>query len=173
MTASASRARISQGADEHRQFNPRSTPPREGTPVEDWIEDDWMQWVETTYEALDAKDVDAFVSQLTPGAEVRFGNGAPVAGRVAVRDAFSEFFKAIGSVSHAFTSQLRVDDTLIIEQMVTFARRDGVAVALPAATVFELTEGKADRMQTYIDVGPVFAGGAVPSLCRAGEGAMA
>ena len=63
--------------------------------MEDWIEDDWMQWVETTYEALDAKDVDAFVSQLTPGAEVRFGNGAPVAGRVAVRDAFSEFFKAI------------------------------------------------------------------------------
>ena len=41
--------------------------------MEDWIEDDWMQWVETMYEALDAKDVDAFVSQLTPGAEVRSG----------------------------------------------------------------------------------------------------
>ena len=141
--------------------------------MEDWIEDDWMQWVETTYEALDAKDVDAFVSQLTPGAEVRFGNGATVAGRVAVRDAFSEFFKAIDSVSHAFTSQLRVDDTLIVEHMVTFTRRGGVTVVLPAATVFELTEGKADRMQTDIAVGPVFAGGAVPSLCRAGEGVMA
>ena len=141
--------------------------------MEDWTEDDWMEWVESIYEALDAKDVDAFVAKLTPGAEVRFGNGAPVAGRVAVRDAFNEFFKAIDSVSHAFTSQLRVDDTLIIEQMVTFARRDGVAVALPAATVFELTEGKADRMQTYIDVGPVFAGGEMPTLCRAGEGAIA
>ena len=141
--------------------------------MEDWIEDDWMQWVETTYEALDAKDVDAFVSQLTPGAEVRFGNGTPVEGRVAVRDAFREFFEKIDSVSHAFTAQLRVDDTLIIEQMVTFTRRGGVTVVLPAATVFELTEGKADRMQTYIDVTPVFAGGYVPSLCRAGEGAMA
>ena len=141
--------------------------------MEDWTEDDWMQWVETTYEALDAKDVDAFVSQLTPGAEVRFGNGAPVAGRVAVRDAFSEFFKAIDSVSHAFTSQLRVDDTLIIEQMVTFTRRDGLTMVLAAATVFELTEGKADRMQTYIDVGPVFGGRDIPSLCRAGEGVMA
>ena len=141
--------------------------------MEDWTEDDWMQWVETTYEALDEKDVDAFVAQLTPGAELRFGNGAPLAGRVAIRDALTEFFAAIDSVSHAFTSQLRVDDTLIIEQMVTYTRRDGGAVVLPAATVCELTEGKADRMQTYADLTPVFAGGDVPALCRAGEGVMA
>jgi hypothetical protein len=141
--------------------------------VEDWIEDDWMQWLETTYEALDAKDVDAYVGQLTPGAELRYGNGTPVAGRVAIRDALNEFFGAIDSVSHAFTSQLRVDDTLVIEQMVTFTRHDGSAVMLPAASVFELTEGKADRVQTYIDVSPVFAGGDVPALCRAGEGVMA
>ena len=141
--------------------------------MEDWTEDDWMQWVEETYDALDAKDVDAFVARLTPGAEVRFGNGAPVEGRVAVRDAFSELFRAIDTVSHAFTSQLRVDDTLVIEQMVTFSRRDGTAVMLPAVTIFELTDGKADRMQTYIDVSPVFPGGDTPALCRAGEAVMA
>ena len=141
--------------------------------MEDWTEDDWMEWVESIYEALDAKDVDAFVSKLTPGAEVRFGNGAPVAGRVAVRDAFGEFFAAIDTASHAFTSQLRVDDTLIIEQMITFTRRDGGAVVLPAVTIFELTEGKADRMQTYIDVSPVFPSGDLPTLCRPGEAVMA
>jgi ketosteroid isomerase-like protein len=141
--------------------------------VEDWIEDDWMQWLEATYDALDAKNVDAFVAQLTPGAELRFGNGATVEGRVAIRDAFNEFFAAIESVSHAFTSQLRVDDTLFIEQSVTFTRRDGTAVVIPAASVFELTDGKADRMQTYLDVGPVFAGGDVPALCRPDEGVMA
>ena len=141
--------------------------------MEDWTEDDWMEWVEATYETLDAKDVDAFVARLTPGAEVRFGNGERVAGRVAVRDAYSEFFAAIDTVSHAFTSQLRVDDTLIIEQMVTFGRRDGTAVVLPATTIFELTDDKADRMQTYIDVSPVFPTGDVPALCRAGEAVMA
>ena len=141
--------------------------------MEDWIEDDWMQWLETTYEALDTKDVDAFVAQLTPGAELRFGNGATIAGRVAIRDALTKFFAAIDSVSHAFTSQLRVDDTLFIEQLVTYTRRDGGAVVLPAASVFELMDGKADRMQMYIDVSPVFAGGDMPSLCRPGEGVMA
>jgi len=141
--------------------------------VEDWIEDDWMQWLETTYEALDTKDVDAFVAQLTPGAELRFGNGATIAGRVAIRDALTKFFAAIDSVSHAFTSQLRVDDTLFIEQLVTYTRRDGGAVVLPAASVFELMDGKADRMQMYIDVSPVFAGGDMPSLCRPDEGVMA
>jgi hypothetical protein len=141
--------------------------------VEDWTEDDWMEWVEQTYEALDAKDVDAFVAQLTPGATVRFGNGDPVAGRVAIRDAFGEFFDAVGTMSHAFTSQLRVDDTLVIEEMVTFTRRDGTTVVLPAATVCELREGQADRMQTYIDVSPLFGQGHAPALCRARESAIA
>ena len=141
--------------------------------MEDWTEDDWMEWVEQTYEALDAKDVDTFVAQLTPGATVRFGNGEPVAGRVAIRDACREFFDAIGDMSHAFTSQLRVDDTLVIEEIVTFTRRDGTAVVLPAATICELTEGKADRMQTYIDMSTLFPRDDVPSLCRAGEGVIA
>ena len=141
--------------------------------MEDWTEDDWMEWVEQTYEALDEKDVDAFVAQLTPGATVRFGNGEPLAGRVAIRDAFGEFCDAIGTMSHAFTSQLRVDDTLIIEEIVTFTRRDGTAVVLPAATVCELTQGKADRMQTYIDVSPLFPQGQGPALCRLREGAIA
>jgi hypothetical protein len=148
-------------------------PPIAEGDVEDWTEDDWMEWVEELYEALDAKDVDAFVAKLTPGAEVRFGNGSPVAGRVAVRDAYSEFFRAIDTVSTAFTSQLRIDDTLVIEQMVTFGRRDGSAVTLPAVTIFELTEAKADRMQTYIDASPLFPSGDAPALCRAGEGVMA
>ena len=141
--------------------------------MEDWTEDDWMEWVEQTYEALDAKDVDSFVAQLTPGATLRFGNGEPLAGRVAIRDAYQEFFDAIGTISHAFTAQFRVDDTLIIEAMVTIARLDGTAVVLPAATVCELSEGKADRLQTYIDVSPLFARGEIPTLCRAGEGAIA
>ena len=144
----------------------------EGIDVEDWTEDDWMEWVEQTYEAFDTKDVDAFVAQLTPGATVRFGNGEPVAGRVAIRDAFSELFAAVETISHAFTSQLRVEDTIIVEEMVGFTRRDGTSVILPAATVFELTEGKADRMQTYIDVSPLFPRGDAPALCRASERAM-
>ena len=141
--------------------------------MEDWTEDDWMAWVEQTYEALDAKDVDAFVAQLTPGATVRFGNGEPVAGRVAIRDALREFFGAIDTMSHAFTSQLRVDDTLVIEELVTVTRRDGTTLVLPAATVCVLTEGKADRLQTYIDLSPVFAPGQAPALCRMREGAIA
>ena len=141
--------------------------------MEDWTEDDWMEWVEQTYEALDEKNVDAFVAQLTPGATVRFGNGEPLAGRVAIRDAFGEFLDAIGTMSHAFTSQLRVDDTLIIEEIVTFTRRDGTTVVVPAATVCELTDGLADRLQTYIDVSPLFPSSQAPALCRAREGAIA
>ena len=141
--------------------------------MEDWTEDDWMEWVEDLYEALDAKDVDAFVAKLTPGAEVRFANGEPVEGRVAVRDAYTEFFRSIDSVSHAFTSQLRVDDTLIIEQAVTYGRRDGSSIVVPAVTIFELSDSMADRMQTYTDVSLLFPGGNAPALCKPGEAVTA
>jgi hypothetical protein len=141
--------------------------------VDDWSDDDWMEWLENTFDALDSKNVDAFVANLTPGAEIRFGNGEPVVGRVAIRDAFREFLDALGSVSHAYTTQLRIDDTLFTETIVTVTRRDGTTVVLPSATVFELIEGKAERMQTYIDVSPVFAAADMPSLCRAGETVMA
>ena len=141
--------------------------------MDDWSDDDWMEWIETTFEALDSKNVDAFVANLTPGAEVRFGNGEPVVGRVAIRDAFREFLDAINSMSHAYTTQLRIDDTLFVETMVTLTRRDGSTVVLPSATVFEMIEGKAERMQTYIDISPVFAAGDTPSLCRVGEKVMA
>ena len=68
---------------------------------------------------------------------------------------------------------LRVDDTLIIEEIVTFTRHDGTTVVVPAATVCELTDGLADRLQTYIDVSPLFANAQAPALCRAREGAIA
>ena len=141
--------------------------------MDDWSDDDWMEWIENTFEALDSKNVDAFVANLTPGAEVRFGNGEPVVGRVAIRDAFREFLDAVGSVSHAYTTQLRIDDTLFVETVATVTRRDGSTVVLPSASVFEMIEGKAERMQTYVDISPVFAGGGMPSLCRAGETVMA
>ena len=141
--------------------------------MDDWSDDDWMEWIENTFDALDSKNVDAFVANLTPGAEVRFGNGEPVVGRVAIRDAFREFLDAVASVSHAYTTQLRIDDTLFVETMVTITRHDGTTVVLPSATVFELIEGKAERMQTYIAVSPAFAAGDMPSLCRAGETVMA
>lgn len=139
--------------------------------MEHWTEDDWMEWIERTYTALDAKDLETFVAQLTPGATVRFGNGEPVAGRVAIRDAFEELFASIESVSHAYTAQLRVDDTLVIEAIATYTRLDGMSVVIPSATVCELTEGQAERMQIYADVSPVFVGGEAPSLCRMAEGA--
>ena len=92
---------------------------------------------------------------------------------VVVIAAILEFFETIGTMSHAFTAQLRIDDTLVIEEMVTFTRHDGATVMIPAATVCELTEGKADRMQTYVDISPLFARGETPALCRAAEVAIA
>ena len=126
--------------------------------MEDWTEDECTEWVEKLYAALDAKDVEGFVGHLSPGGTLRVGNGEPLSGRVAIRDA--------GDVSHAFTSQACVGSRVYVEAEATYTRRDGATVVVPVAATVELTEGLAERMQVYADLSPVFAGGPVPALCR-------
>jgi ketosteroid isomerase-like protein len=124
--------------------------------MDDWTE--WTDWVTETYDALDEKDLDAFVAHLTPGASIRYGNADPVAGRVAIRDAFAVLFERLGGTSHAIASQWKVDDAIIVEAIITFTRLDGSTIAIPAAMVWRLAEGErlATDGQFYLDSSPVF-----------------
>lgn len=128
--------------------------------------EDWTDWVQTTTDALDGRSVEKFVAQLTPGASVRFGNAAPVVGRVTIREAFEELFNAVSGLSHAITASWYDGDAIVLEADVTYTRLDGTAIIVPCATVFRMAEGHASHVQFYTDVTPVFAGAEPPALCR-------
>ena len=133
--------------------------------VDEW-NDSVSDWVTSTFEALDAGDVDRFVSCFTPGATIRVGNGEPVAGRLAIREAVGEFLEAVQSVSHGIVTEWRDGDTLIVEAEMTVTRSDGTALVLPSATVFRMNGELAEQAQMYVDLSPAFGGREAPTLCR-------
>src|SRR4051794_12799748 len=81
-------------ADRHlRQHDQRATAPR---PQEAAMSRD----TRTIFADIDAFDPDRFVAHLTEDAVFRFGNGEPVIGRAAVREAVAGFFSTIDGLSH-------------------------------------------------------------------------
>jgi hypothetical protein len=134
--------------------------------VVDVWSDSVSEWVTATYGALDGRDVDGFVTRLTPGATIRVGNGAPVAGRIAIREALLEFLDAVAGVSHGVVNEWRDGETLIIESEMTVTRADETTIVLPSATVFRMSGELAEQVQIYVDLTPAFTGREMPSLCR-------
>lgn len=120
----------------------------------------WREWVRDTYVAVDAKDAEAYLRQLTPDVRWRFGNGPELVGHDAVRGALVPFFAALHSLSHVMTGQWRAGDAVILESDVTYTRRDGTTVTLPAATIYRMRGDLACQGQIFMDIAPAFAGGA-------------
>jgi hypothetical protein len=104
-----------------------------------------MEWVEQTYEALDTKDVDAFRRAAHARCDCApSATAIPSSGRVAIREAYSQFLDAHRD------GESRVHIAAACRR---YAHHRGdrppsrAATAprssFPAATVCELTEGKA------------------------------
>lgn len=133
--------------------------------VDQWS-DSVSDWVTSTFEALDARDVDRFVTHFTPGATIRVGNGEPIAGRIAIREAIAEFLGRVAALSHGVVNEWRDGDTLIVETEMTLTRDDGIVVVIPSVTVFRTNGELAEQAQMYVDLGPAFVGREMPALCR-------
>ena len=127
---------------------------------------DITDWVTSLFEAMDSREVERFVAQLAPGAELRVGNAEPLMGRVAIRDALAEFFEHVTDQSHGITNTWRDGDVIVVEAEATYTRADAATVSLPSCTVLEMSEGLVHRMQVYADLSPLFPDGDAPRMVR-------
>jgi ketosteroid isomerase-like protein len=112
--------------------------------------------VRRLYTAVDAGDIEGYLSQLTPDVWFRFGNQPPVVGRAALRAALEQFYAGLTTLSHANTGVWRVDDTIIVEADVTYTRLNGSTITLPAVTVYRLQGDQGQRVQVFMDIAPAF-----------------
>lgn len=107
---------------------------------------------------IDRMDADAWARYLAPDAVMRFGNGDPVHGRDACRDALAAFYGQIAGLRHHLIDSWEHGDATIVEANVTYTRTDGGEVTVPVVTIYR-TNGNhliADY-RVYIDLAPVFA----------------
>jgi ketosteroid isomerase-like protein len=113
--------------------------------------------VAAVFAAIDTFDPDAFVAHLTEDVVFRFGNGEPVTGRAAVREAVAGFFSTIDGLTHHLLDSWSVDDVTVAKLDVEYVRKDGKHVTVPNADILVFEGDLVRNWQIYIDLAPVFA----------------
>ena len=110
------------------------------------------------FAVVDRLDADAFAEYYAPDAVLRWANAEPVHGREAIRRAYAEFFATIEGLRHDMQHFFHQDDTHLAEALVTYTRRDGSLVTVPAMSVFHTREdGLIDSYRIYVDLAPLYA----------------
>lgn len=109
---------------------------------------------------IDRMDAGAWAEYLAQDVTMRFGNGDPVHGRAACRDALAAFYETIAGVRHEIVEQWVQEPATIVESTVTYTRQDGDSVTVPCVTIYRTdADDLIDDYRIYIDIAPVFADG--------------
>ncbi|HVF38565.1 MAG TPA: nuclear transport factor 2 family protein, partial [Gemmatimonadaceae bacterium] len=96
---------------------------------------------------VDKMDAVKFASVFTDDAWLRFGNAEPVIGRHTIETAIAGFFSMINGLSHETTGTWYNDDALILEANVTYDKKDGSRVSVPAVTIMRLSRSSDDSAE--------------------------
>ncbi|GAA4623144.1 hypothetical protein GCM10023196_018120 [Actinoallomurus vinaceus] len=113
------------------------------------------------FDDIDSMDPDRYSVHLAEDIVMRFGNAEPVHGRQAVSDAWASFFSSIAGVSHESVGQWEQGPATIAESNVTYTRKDGSTVTVPAVTIYRSNrdDGLIEDYRIFIDLAPLFAEG--------------
>lgn len=121
---------------------------------------DARRFADEMFAVVDRLDADRFAEYYAEDAVLRFGNAAPVHGRAAIRETYASFFATLDGLRHDMRHYFHVDDTHLAEADVTYTRKDGSLVTVPAISVFHTRDdGLIDSYRIYVDLAPLFAGG--------------
>jgi hypothetical protein len=111
------------------------------------------------YQDVDRMDAKAYVSHFAADGELTFANAETVVGRDAIEEAIAGFFASIGGISHELSGVWEVDDVIFCQVLVTYVRKDGSSLTLPAASLGRMSSNLISEFRIYVDLGPLFSGG--------------
>lgn len=109
------------------------------------------------FAVFDRQDAAAFADAFDQDGIFVFGNAEPAVGRAAIEAEISAFFGVIRGLRHELDDVWRVDDTVIARVTVTYTRYGGTTVTLPAAMIWQETQGLITDYRIYADLAPLFA----------------
>jgi hypothetical protein len=82
---------------------------------------------------------------------------SPVHGIDQVMAGQRQWMTMFRSLSHHFVNAWEIDDTTVLEAVVTYVRHDDRSVDVRCTTILHRTNDLVDSVRVYIDVAPVFA----------------
>lgn len=115
------------------------------------------RWVDDLLAAIDRKDHVAFTEFLSPDASFRFGNGAPIRGRLEIAVAVSDFFLALKTLQHRIEDRWMLPDIAIVTGTVTYTRHDSSVLQVPFANILKLGLAGIHEYLVFVDNSALFA----------------
>ena len=115
------------------------------------------EWIGDLFRYIDAKDSDKWLEFLTPDASFRFGNGAVVEGKDAIRESVCAFFASISALRHELADVWNHPDAVICRGEVTYTRLDGSTLTIPFVNVLKLDGSLIRNYLVYADVSELYS----------------
>jgi ketosteroid isomerase-like protein len=116
-----------------------------------------FEFVSEVCEAIDSKNEQRLARYLTENCTFVYANSDPVIGRANVAEVSKTFMALIAGIKHQLLDVWVSDDVVISRLDVTYTRKDGSALKVPAVTIWRLREKQINDYRIYIDVSPLFA----------------
>ncbi len=114
-------------------------------------------WVKDYYNAVDSMDMERYLAFHTDDIRFRFGSTPTTTGKEPVREGLNQLWSALESLHHEMSGVWQIDDVTIVEADVTYTRKDGKVVVLPAATILRREGDLVKDIRINMDINPLFA----------------
>lgn len=114
-------------------------------------------WAKEYYAAVDAMNMEKYLAYHTNDVKFRFGSTPTSTGKEPVIQGLTQLWNGLESMRHNITGIWIVDNVVVVEADITYTRKDGKAIILPAATVLRLNGDLVDDVRINMDINPLFA----------------
>ncbi len=113
--------------------------------------------VKLAYEAVEANDVETYVTYFTDDATYKVANFDPVIGHEGIRALALPLIDMFNSVTHDVKNVWELGDTVVVEMDITYNRKDGKVSVIPCVDVIHFAGDKVRELKAYLDPSPAFS----------------
>jgi ketosteroid isomerase-like protein len=93
---------------------------------------------------------------LTENCTFVYANSDPVIGRANAAASSKKFLDLLAAIKHELLEVWGFDDVIVSRIRVTYTRKDGSTLTIPAATIWRVRDRQIDEYRIYVDIGPLF-----------------
>jgi SnoaL-like domain len=123
--------------------------------VEGIGKDIMAEWVWNYFRDVDSFDPNNVTKHYTENGQFRFANQEPVRGKEAIAQLLAEFYQNLQAMSHRNVGLWLGNNSAVFEAEVTFTRKDGSQLTLPAASIIRRSGELVYDFRMIMDVSPV------------------
>jgi limonene-1,2-epoxide hydrolase len=114
-------------------------------------------WLREIYYIVDALDAERYAKYFEEDGTFTLGNNPTLRGPAQIAAVLNQFHSTIAGMHHDFIRSWEVGGTEIAECTVTYTRKDGAQLTLPAMVVYVRSGDRIRESRSYIDISPLHA----------------